>query len=128
MFLSHDYTWMLSHMLFPSNMILLAQLGKYHLWYLYIKMRIKAIITVDMEGQKSANTSKKKERVRLYKKKVHSIHEGRQYRVGRVKRLKHIVTKSNDKLLDLTSQITVFKKTVNTTAANNKLLQRYIKG
>ena len=81
-----------------------------------------------MEGQKSANTSKKKERVRLYKKKVRSIREGRQYRVGRINRLKHLASKSNDKLLNLTSQITVLKKTVNTTAAHNKLLRRYIKG
>lgn len=73
----------------------------------------------------SVNISKKKERIQLYKKKVRRIREGRRCRVGRVNRLKHIANKSNDKLLELTSEITVLKKTVNTTVTHNKLLQRY---
>ena len=76
-----------------------------------------------MESYKSTNTSKKKERVRLYKKKMRNIHEGR---VGRVSRLRHTASKSNEKLLNLTSQIKVLKKTINKTGTRNKLLQRYV--
>lgn len=86
---------------------------------------IKTIAVADMGGQKSINISKKKERVRLYKKKMHNIGKGRQYRVGRVNRLKYLASKSNEKLLNMTSKITVLEKTVNKTAARNKLLQRY---
>lgn len=39
------------------------------------------IIITDMEGHKSLNTQKKKERVHMYKKKMRKIHEVRQYRV-----------------------------------------------
>ena len=64
-------------------------------------------IITDMESYKSTNTSKKKERVCLYKKKMRNIHESRKDRVGRVSRLRHTASKSNEKLLNLTSQITV---------------------
>lgn len=78
-----------------------------------------------MEGQVFANTSKKKERVRLYRKKMHHLCESKQYWVGRINHLKHTASKSNERLLNLTSQMTVLKKTVNTTVAHNKLLQSY---
>lgn len=87
---------------------------------------IKTIIVVDMKGQqKSTSISKKKERVRLYKKKMQNTDKGRQHRVGRVNCLKCIASKSNKKLLNLTTQVTILEKTVNKTAACNKLLQRY---
>ena len=76
-----------------------------------------------MEGHKSTNTMSKKGRVHLYKKKMRNIREGR---VGRVNRLKHIASKSNDKFLNLTSHVTGLEKAVNKTAAHNKLLQRYV--
>ena len=79
-----------------------------------------------MESYKSTNTSKKKERVRLYKKKMRNINESRKDWVGRVSRLRHTASKSNEKLLNLTSQITVLKKTINKTGTHNKLLQRYV--
>lgn len=76
-----------------------------------------------MESYKS---SKKKERARMYKKKMHNIHEGRQCQAGRANRLRHSASKSNNKLLNLTSQITALKKAVNKTGVHNKLLQRYV--
>ena len=51
----------------------------------------------DMKSQQ------KKERVRLYKKKMQNIGKGRQRRAGRVNRLKYIASKSNKKLLYLNS-------------------------
>ena len=80
------------------------------------------IIVAEMESYKS---SKKKERVRMYKKKMRNIQESRPCRPGRAIRLSHTASKSNDKVLDLTSQITVLKKAVNKTGAYNKLLQRF---
>lgn len=82
---------------------------------------MKTINITYMESKKFANDSKKKG-VRLYKKKMRSIHECSQYHIGRVKCL---ASKSNDKILDLTSQIAAIEKTTNKTTAHNKLLQRY---
>ena len=77
-----------------------------------------------MEAHKSTNTSRKKERARLYRKKIRNIHGGRQYRLGRVNRLRHAASKCNDKLLDITSHTKVLEKIINKTTAHNKLLQR----
>ena len=77
-----------------------------------------------MESYKS---SKKKERVRMYKKKMCNIQESRQCWPSKAIRLSHTATKSNDKVLDLTSQITILKKAVNKTGAYNKLLQRFVR-
>ena len=73
-----------------------------------------------MESQRSGATSKKRDRVLLYKKKMHNI----QHRASRVNHLKQIASKYNDELLHLTSQMTVLKKTVNKTAAYNKALYK----
>ena len=73
-----------------------------------------------MESQKSVSTSKKRERVRLYRKKMRNT----QHRAGRVNRFKQIASKSNDKSLRLTSQMKVLKKTVNKTNSHIKQLQR----
>ena len=59
-----------------------------------------------MDSQKSASNSKKRERVRMYKKKQRTIEQLKQRRVGRIYRLKQKTLKSNKKLITLSSQIT----------------------
>ena len=67
---------------------------------------------------------KKKERVRLYKKKICS-QDGRQCRASRVHRLKQAANKSTNGMKKLNSQINMLKRTVNKTTTQNKLLLRY---
>lgn len=78
-----------------------------------------------MESQKSPRNLKKKERVRIYRKKLHSIGQHRQQRVGRVNHLRQIAFKRDQKLVNLSSQVATLQKTMNKTTDHNKLLQRY---
>ena len=95
-------------------------------WYKYIRtQKLRTSIIATMESQKSARNLKKQQRIRIYKRKLHSIGQYTQ-RVGRVNRLKQIAFKRQERLVNLSSQMTALQKTMNKNIDHNKLLQRYV--
>ena len=71
-----------------------------------------------MESQKFERNSKKKERVHIYRKKLHSLGQDR-------KQSEALETDSIQKLTNLSSKVVALQKTMNKTTDRNKLLQRY---
>ena len=78
-----------------------------------------------MESQELEKNSKKKERVHIYRKNLHSLGQDRKQRVGRVKRLRQVAFKQDQKLTNLSSKVVALQKTMNKTTDRNKILQRY---
>ena len=84
-------------------------------------MNIKLTVTADMDDQVqdkiTTSLVKRKERLRLYKKKSH--------RTSRIHRLKQKAVQNRNKVASLNKQVNELKESMAQTNTDNKLLKRY---